>query len=353
MANPHDTLLKKLTVSSRVRLIARLNDPDLVGNMNERYLHVFVPDLHLISKDQLPKYRYGFYWADEFSVLIKALLNTRRALRDKGHNMTVTQLGDFVDLWRQSGIDPRGVRPIVEDYPVIRDRFLRNAKDSLSARLILGNHDLEAGQSNYFRRAHMADYLPGTGYTLMATHGDAFDLVESFPQLFKALAVKTFGRLAPASTYPMDELKALRNEKMPKNQKVKIQGDATLEKTRDAVKSLPDRFNVIDVHKVNERKKKHSLLANAVKAADVLRTPGEIGKKGSIPKLEERFVPKLKAIVIAHTHHAQMIVDHTAKLVLMDCGAWIENYRVGKGPKRPNHQLGAVCGSDMRIYQLD
>jgi hypothetical protein len=62
--------------------------------------------------------------------------------------------------------------------------------------------------------------------------------------------------------------------------------------------------------------------------------------------------PNLTVLVIGHTHQARLVVDHTANLVLMDCGAWIESYQVDQGPKHPNRQLGAVCGADLRIYQL-
>ena len=63
-------------------------------------------------------------------------------------------------------------------------------------------------------------------------------------------------------------------------------------------------------------------------------------------------LPNLTVLVIGHTHQARLVVDHTANLVLMDCGAWIESYQVDHGPKHPNRQLGAVCGADLRIYQL-
>ena len=63
--------------------------------------------------------------------------------------------------------------------------------------------------------------------------------------------------------------------------------------------------------------------------------------------------PNLTVLVIGHTHHARLVVDHTAHRVLMDCGAWIESYQVDRAPKHPNRQLGAVCGADLRIYQFD
>jgi hypothetical protein len=63
--------------------------------------------------------------------------------------------------------------------------------------------------------------------------------------------------------------------------------------------------------------------------------------------------PNPTVLVIGHTHHARLVVDHTAHLVLMDCGTWIESYQVDREPKRPNRQLGAVSGADLRIYQFD
>jgi hypothetical protein len=42
MAQPHDILLEHLTASMQVQLVARLHDPDAVGNTDTTYLHVEV-----------------------------------------------------------------------------------------------------------------------------------------------------------------------------------------------------------------------------------------------------------------------------------------------------------------------
>src|SRR5215471_6387006 len=213
MAQPHDILLEHLTASMQVQLVARLHDPEAVGNTDTTYLHVFVPDLHLVSDDVRSHYEYGFDWRDEFTALITALLKTCEAVEQAGHHCTVTQLGDFVDLWRQSDSDPRGVHAILEAFPDIRDRFLREADDSLGARLLLGNHDLEAREARDFDRAVMRHYLPGTAGTLMATHGDAFDVLETtVPEGAKAFVLQTFGRLASPEAYPFGALRTLRNQ---------------------------------------------------------------------------------------------------------------------------------------------
>jgi UDP-2,3-diacylglucosamine pyrophosphatase LpxH len=345
MAGPHDTFLERLQASTRISLVARLNDPVVVGKTNEKYLHVLVPDLHLISEDQRPKYRYGFDWRDEFAALTGAILETRNALSDQEHRMVVTQLGDFVDLWRESGNDPSGLGSILDTFYDIRDHFVRNAEDSVGARLLLGNHDLEARQSRNFARARLGHYLPGRGKTVLATHGDAFDFWETaIPDDVAAFAVRTFGRLVNPLTYPMEELRALREKKTRKNQREKIQGDVAFAETLPADRPVPERFNVIDVDRAGDRRRAHRLLPNIVKAVGDLRTLIEDDGKP--------VAPNLKLVVIGHTHHARLVVDHKAGLVLMDCGAWIENHQVRQQQKRPNRQIGAICGSDLRIYQF-
>src|SRR5215471_860131 len=213
MAQPYDILLEHLTASMQVQLITRLYDPEAVKNTDTTYLHVFVPDLHLVSDEVRRTYLYGFDWHAEFTALTTALLETWDAVQQAGHRFTITQLGDFVDLWRQSDSDPRGVHAILEAFPDIRDRFLREADDSLGVRLLLGNHDLEARQARDFDRAVMRHYLPGTAGTLLATHGDAFDVLETtVPEGAKAFVLQTFGRLASPEAYPFGALRTLRNQ---------------------------------------------------------------------------------------------------------------------------------------------
>src|SRR5262249_53411258 len=59
---PHDILLEHLTAAGNVQLVARLHDPEAVGNTDTTYLHVFVPDLHLVSDEGRRTYQYGFDW---------------------------------------------------------------------------------------------------------------------------------------------------------------------------------------------------------------------------------------------------------------------------------------------------
>jgi hypothetical protein len=192
----------------------------------------------------------------------------------------------------------------------------------------------------------MIHYLPGTAGTLLATHGDAFDVLETtVPEEIKAFVVDTFGRLATPQTYHMEALRTLRDQTMPRDQRAQIRGDATLVRLLASTEDFPARYNVIEVRQAEDRHVAHPLLPNAIRAAHVLRTEPEGDTQPA--------APDLKVMVIGHTHHARLVVDHTADLVLLDCGAWIEYYQVEQEPKRPNRQLGAVCGADLRIYQLD
>ena len=168
MARAHDILLEHLKELLSVQLVARLKDEQAIGNTNENYLHVFVPDLHLLSENAQKNYRLKFDWSDEFEKLTTALLNTRDHLWAEQLSMKIYQLGDFVDLWRESMMGAKGASDIINSFPDIRDRFLRNGADSLSAHLLLGNHDLEARNSRMFARARMVHYLTGTGWSQMA-----------------------------------------------------------------------------------------------------------------------------------------------------------------------------------------
>lgn len=350
----HDIFLEQLGVAFDVRLVARLSDPAVVGNTNERYVHVFVPDLHLLSDTQQQNYAYGFNGRDQngrdlFADLTTALLDTRRALRQTNQYMTVTQLGDFVDLWRESSNEYQAVSDILASYPDIRNRFLPRPsqfRESVFPNLLLGNHDLEVRQARGFGRARMAHYLPGAGRTLMATHGDTFDFWElTIPDDMAAFFLKMLGAAVQPAEYPMLRLRELRHDTTPTDQTTQIQGDADLAPPLQTQGELEDRINIIEVDDVVQRAQAHRLLPNAVRTAEALRAPAQNG--------EPAIAPDLNVMVIGHSHHARLIIDQPANLVLMDCGAWIESFRVGQGPIQPNRQVGAICGADLRIYQLD
>src|SRR5437763_11273123 len=85
-------LLEHLRASGNVQLVARLHDPAAVGNTDTTYLHVFVPDLHLVSDEVRLTYQYKFDWRAEFTALTTALLETWDGLQQAGRRFPVRQL---------------------------------------------------------------------------------------------------------------------------------------------------------------------------------------------------------------------------------------------------------------------
>jgi UDP-2,3-diacylglucosamine pyrophosphatase LpxH len=76
----------------------------------------------------------------------------------------------------------------------------------------------------------------------------------------------------------------------------------------------------------------------------------------SVQRIRAEFALDLTTVVIGHTHHARITRYEGGAgefLVLMDCGAWIEDYRTHADPERkPNAQIGVMVGNDCRIYQI-
>ena len=62
-------------------------------------------------------------------------------------------------------------------------------------------------------------------------------------------------------------------------------------------------------------------------------------------------------LVVGHSHHPRLVAldeeDGDPFMVLLDAGAWIENVSVNGAAAVASAQIGVVCGSDVRIYQLD
>jgi hypothetical protein len=127
----------------------------------------------------------------------------------------------------------------------------------------------------------------------------------------------------------------------------RIQGDAIVKGVLDAAPAgMPDELNVLHVKSADERDDAHTLLPNMVKTVHRYRTETLDGAAGP-------DAPDLKVVVIGHSHHARIVHDEPAGLLLVDTGAWIESFSAPGVPKTPNRQLGAICGGDFRVYQLD
>ncbi len=346
--NAHAILVERMAKDFRVRCVSRHTMPVTGTPPSDRWLHVFVPDLHLVSPAIRSQYRYGFDWSAEFSTLTDALLEVRAAMRVENGRLRVTQLGDFVDLWRESGNDVGGLNGILAAFPDLAERFLRAGPDSIGPYLLLGNHDLEVRGHPAFDRARMGHYLEGWDGRLLTTHGDAFDLLETLvpDNLAAAVLRSIFGKSANPQTYPLGTLRQLRDDTTtPATDRDRIQGEAALAPPGDLGAALPSDLNVLRVLDPARRREAHRLLPNLVRSVEKLRAP----QNGQPPD-----APDLQLVVIGHSHHARIVVDQPAGLVLMDCGAWVESFRApDAADPQPNRQIGAIHQNDLRIYQLD
>lgn len=349
----------------RVRLVSRLYNDELLGGDSIAPTFLFFPDLHLLSQRGEQRYRYGFQRLKKNrhvkrNVLLDRVCETMVKFRkETGLSLKTVQLGDIIDLWRETKRREKDVKPfvgrILDDNPEVRRRLVRPGPKSLRPDILLGNHDLRMNQSQELGRARRAiPYRIGNKRSLLVTHGDLFDTVETgLPNRVKEWGVDRLGPSVSAKKYTLDRTKERKRHGMigphgPPPMVLKSEADNHV---------LPDWVNVwMTVAPCPEEllERSHNLLPLALEFARGLREGTERYLRWS--RLESRL-PQLRAMVIGHSHRARICVHQDREkpengLVLVDCGGWIEFSRFGETTV-PSCQIGVLCGGDMRIYQLD
>jgi hypothetical protein len=200
----HQTLLQFLLRDpplGRVRLVARLED-ELVANPDARTLHLFIPDLHLVSDEQLVRYSYHFNEWETFYKMLFRVQDARKAVEQQGNALEVIHLGDLYDLWREGTQLPT---PIIEDHVNLVGMLYRH-NAGLRARLLVGNHDAEMiGTPQFFLRV----FLPNdaAGAFCLVVHGDWFDPIERLPDWLQRFGVYFAGPVPQAQEYPLGEVR--------------------------------------------------------------------------------------------------------------------------------------------------
>jgi UDP-2,3-diacylglucosamine pyrophosphatase LpxH len=295
MMSLHCDLLSMLDGVADVSLVARLRDPRL-GFPGEARLNVFLPDIHLVTPRR--QYRFGTNSPELLTAVVRGLRDFRAAAAGE---VVVYQLGDLLDLWRETGgLDPdEDVASAIEDaHPELMDAFYDPALD---VQFVLGNHDYDLYRwTNYdvWQRRFQV------GPTVLALHGDVLDCVEKLPDRAQNLLVHLLSPGANPCRFPIGAL------------------------ARPSAIAA-DRFNVQD----------------STSPPEMLRFLDSARELG----------PGLTAVVIGHTHHARIAVHENdgGLFALVDCGAWIENCATADDPApRPNAQLGVLGDDEIRIYQL-
>ncbi len=328
----HDSLLSTLQSVATVQLVASLRDARLnFGGDND--LHVFIPDMHLVSKKVRKRYPYG---TNDTGVLTRALEAIRQLKLDvagEKKKVSVFQMGDFLDLWRETPVMEQRVDAasrITDDHrPLMRALFAPGFK----TRFLLGNHDFELYRWPNFIAWERRYFLGPTGTTRpsgIALHGDVFDEVETFPDALQRLVVFFVSPFKSATDHELNEVLALvHQENLRHDFTLQVGGDSHLGKLAPTVQAIPERHNVVA----------HKFLSQAMLMCQ---------------RANRDYGLSLRFAVIGHTHHARIAVHEQGEefFALIDTGAWVENCILPDGSRQPNMQLTAISGNEVRIYQL-
>jgi UDP-2,3-diacylglucosamine pyrophosphatase LpxH len=337
----HDRLLEAFLAAPKVSdvlLVARLKDPR-IGYDDTKEIRVFIPDLHLLTSKDDRRYPYAFNCKEQLIGILKALKSLRKGLPGD-ESVTVYQLGDFVDLWRQGNDDATKI--LTEHFDIAG--HLYGSAAALNAWFLLGNHDLDLADRGRFRVWNRRYYFPMRDPRVLLVHGDTFDWVERLPDWFQKIFVYMFGPLHDANAYDLESLrKAVRQAHGSKQYKKYIQGEHhEIGQCPSAAGGVPEDpyFNVTRVRDPGDPSG-HDYLPAAYR---------------TVQRIRAEFPLQLTTVVIGHTHHARMAIYEGGAgefFALMDCGAWIENYKTrGEPDPRPNAQIGVMVANDCRIYQI-
>jgi UDP-2,3-diacylglucosamine pyrophosphatase LpxH len=331
----HDAVLSALGSVADVRLVASLRDPRL-GFNSTTDLHVFIPDLHLVSNEVRPRYKYGTNEIGMLTAALAALGELRSVERAGARRIGIFQMGDFLDIWREAPFLTPGfdaAARITDSHPALMAEF---GSGRLGARFLLGNHDFELYRHERFSRMSKRRFFlapAGASAAGLALHGDIFDWQEQFPDAFQSLVVFYISPLREPEERHLEEMLALvHTENRELNLTEGIAGTARL----GAVAALqphqvnvPERFNLTG----------HKFLGPA---------------KDLCQRLNRDLQFNMHYAVIGHTHHARIAVDESSNgfFALIDTGAWIESCELPDGSRLPNAQLTAISDNEVRIYQL-
>lgn len=345
----HDRLLDTLKSVASVSLVACLRD-DRLNLPGPSDLRVFIPDLHLITAARRADahFLYGTNWLKDPDLLG----NTVRALRgfklsaQPGESVTVYQIGDLLDLWREAdGPNPNAdvASAIEDDHAALMQAFY---DDALNVQFLLGNHDYDLYR--------FTDYAAwGRSYQLspsvLLLHGDIFDWVEHLPEAINHFFVYLFSAKVKPANNDLERMRPY-NEQMRGGNQFRnfIQNQAA------APVGTPGHADEV------------ALAAGA--AGDRYRfniqvkgdaAPGMLtfldAAQSKCAAANAQFGTAYKVAVIGHTHHARIALSEAGDDVfaLIDCGAWIENCISEDSPNpQPNAQIAALGGNEARIYQL-
>ena len=361
----HAALLGQLMKVSHVQLVARLKDERL-GHPAVHGIRVFIPDVHLLSTEREKEFKYTTNHVNILTDVAGELVTFKQSATGTGVPVTVYQLGDFVDLWRQFpkylNLDKAAEQGEMHYQKVLEDHITLSRRlfgPELGTRRVLGNHDFNTHYLASCTGAELVYYFPydPASYPVaVALHGDIFDSFQrSFSHRVQHRATYRFGPMVKQVVYdlvgvPAKIIGAL-GEKEHKDRP--LAQPASLGKSGDIKNKATLAEEILAASRFN------------VKAAGDLNVPK--GLFELLPEAEQftgmvndQTGWDLRFVVIGHTHRARIVLDERSEkdggtkrgfFALVDCGAWLEEgYLDGKVV--PNAQIGVLYDNDVRIYQL-
>lgn len=342
----HDLLLQALTSVADVYLLAALADERL-GFPSTTDLRVFIPDIHLISERRRIEggYRFASNHTDLLTDVLKAVRKLKVDAAAEGKTLVLYQMGDFLDLWRESADPDQRVEVaarITDDHEALVGAFLDRR---LRARFLLGNHDMDLYRWEPYRAWERRYFLPDDDLqapSLIALHGDVFDWIETFgPDATQRVLVYLFAPHLSPNDYALGEMvrlvkKSHGNRKYRNSIQLAEPADVGA-MTPVPEGAIPPRFNLRVAGEATEKQVR--FLAAARERCLLAR---------------QRWGLDLRAAVIGHTHNARIAIHEQGGdlFTLIDTGAWIENCIGPDGQPMPNAQVTALSGNEVRIYQL-
>ena len=343
----HDRLQEELVTSfpGFTRLMT-LQD-DRLGFQDDRRLSLFLPDFHLMSDEAQARFpNYRFNYETQMVMLVRTLEDFTRTLRPD-EELHLHHMGDFFDLWRETppegDHDPTAIiRSHRELYrSLARHLYWGVGNPRLKAYFCRGNHDFALPYSGDFTQWARWRYLPNPDGTTPALvlHGDVFDWMERLPDDLKHFFVYLFPHSAGTNQLgtPEETEEAIVGLANQERRMVRTL-DHLIETQPLSVLGSPPRFTNPTG---DEARRAHGYFPTVYRAVEDLR---------------REFNVRIRLVVIGHSHKARMAVYDSGGdefLALVDCGAWIENFRLpGDDTIRPNAQFGVLVGNECRIYQL-
>jgi UDP-2,3-diacylglucosamine pyrophosphatase LpxH len=353
----HLTFLKDyLMKEAEVFLVARLKDNRL--NYPGKYgCRIFFPDLHLIDKDRDAVYKYSTNEVDLLARVVKKVRDFKVASEQNNQPVTVYQLGDFMDLWRQNPVAltsseatkilKDGLQKIREDRSEILSVLLG---DELKTQVMLGNHDFDLHLVPEFAGSELRYFFPLSidGPAAFTLHGDVFSVFErNMPVALKNLGVFLFGPGAKPSTEKLGEFRELKNKEHENSNytnSIRQPDPANLAELLTIEEDKPGVEDYFEGDNFNIKKVGVSPEEDLTYVKESIEFAGMVNKQQNW---------NMRFAVIGHTHHARIAVDETngGFFALVDCGAWIDNCE-GSGLVMPNAQIGVLYDNEARIYQL-